>query len=320
MSERLSALLRRLLDQGEVPAAEFSGEEADPEQLGLVVRDGKVLPPADMAALDAEAIGAGFSPEAADWLRGVTVFPAVDSTNSRMVKLAQSESIDGLAWLAELQTAGRGRRGRRWATPFGRSIALTLGFELQLPVGALGGLSLAVGLAVAEFLRHEGIEAVAVKWPNDVHIGGAKVCGVLMEVVARAKRCSCIVGIGLNVDLPKSVRAAIDQQVTDLRTHGLSMDRNGIVGPLASAVVAAVRRFSREGFLSQRSAYDRLHACQGQHCRIIQGDQAREGVVLGVTGEGALRMRCAGEIIEFTGGEVSLRPVAGRGWTSRDGR
>ena len=310
MSEALSVLLRRLLDGGEVAVAQLDAHKADPEQLGLVVGDGQVRLPEGMVALDGEAIRAGLSPEAAQWLRGVTIFPALDSTNSRMVKLAQSESIDGLAWFAELQTAGRGRRGRRWFTPFGRSIALSLGFELGLPVGALGGLSLAIGLAVAEFLRHEGIEAVAVKWPNDVHIGGAKVCGLLMEVVARAKRCSCIVGIGLNVDLPMGARAAIDQEVTDLRTHGLSMDRNGIAGPLASAVVAAVRRFSREGFLPRRSAYDRLHACQGQHCRIIQGAQTQEGVVLGVTGEGALRMRCAGEIIEFTGGEVSLRPAA----------
>ena len=310
MSEELSVLLRRLLDQGEVPADRFDFEEAAPQRLGLVVTDGKVLLPAGVVALDAEAISAQLSPEAAQWLRGVTVFPAVDSTNSRMVKLAQSASIDGLAWFAELQTAGRGRRGRRWLTPFGRNIAVSLGFELGLPTGALGGLSLAIGLAVAEFLRYEGIEAAAVKWPNDVYIDGAKVCGILMEVVAKAEHCACIVGIGLNVDLPASARAAIDQEVTDLRTHGLSMDRNGIAAALASEVVEAVRRFGREGFLPRRSAYDRLHVCQGRDCRVVQGNQTREGVVLGVTGEGALRMRCSGETVEFTGGEVSLRPAS----------
>ena len=189
------------------------------------------------ALLNAEAIGARLSPEAAEWLRGIRVFAAVDSTNSRMVKLAQSEPIGGLAWFAELQTAGRGRRGRRWVTPFGRSIALSLGFELGLPVGALGGLSLAIGLAVAEFLRHEGIDEVAVKWPNDVYIGGAKVCGILIEAVTRAEQCACIVGIGLNVDLPAGARTAIDQAVTDLRTHGLSMDRNGIAAALVSVIV-----------------------------------------------------------------------------------
>jgi len=110
MSEELSVLLRRLLDQGEVPADRFDFEEAAPQRLGLVVTDGKVLLPAGVVALDAEAISAQLSPEAAQWLRGVTVFPTVDSTNSRMVKLAQSASIDGLAWFAELQTAGRGRR------------------------------------------------------------------------------------------------------------------------------------------------------------------------------------------------------------------
>ena len=312
MSERLSALLRRLLDEGEAPADRFDFDEAALERLGLVVRDGKVLLPAGMAALDAQAISARLSPEAAEWLRGLTVFPAVDSTNSRMVQLAQSASIDGLAWFAELQTAGRGRRGRRWLTPFGRNIALSLGFELGLPVAALGGLSLAIGLAVAEFLRREGIEAAAVKWPNDVYIGSAKVCGILLEVAAKAERCACVVGIGLNVDLPAGARTAIDQEVTDLRTHGLSMDRNGVAAALASGVVETVRRFGLEGFWPRRAAYDQLHLCQGRNCRIVQGDQTQEGVVLGVTGEGALQVRCAGEVIDFTGGEVSLRPTTGR--------
>ena len=310
MSERLSALLCRLLDEGGVPADQFDFDEVTPGGLGLEVKDGKVGLPAGVVALDAEAISALLSPQAARWLHGVTVFPAVDSTNSRMVKLAQSESIDGLAWFAELQTAGRGRRGRRWFTPFARSIALSLGFDLDLSASALGGLSLTVGLAVAEFLRHEGMEKVAVKWPNDVLIGGAKVCGILMEVVAHPRHCACIVGIGLNVDLPAADRTAIEQEVTDLRTHGFSMGRNEIASALVSSVVESVRRFSREGFRSRRSAYDQLHACHGRACRIVQGNQSRAGVVLGVTGEGALQMRCAGEIIEFAGGEVSLRPTA----------
>ena len=318
MDERLSALLRRLLDEGELPADQFDFEEAAPESLGLEVRDGRVSLPGSVAALEAEAISAMLSPEAAEWLRAMTVYPAVDSTNSRMVQLAQSASIDGLAWFAELQTAGRGRRGRRWLTPFGRNIALSLGFELGLPAGALGGLSLAVGLAVAELLRRQGIDAAAVKWPNDVFIGGAKVCGVLMEVVAKAARCACVVGIGLNVDLPAAARTAIGQQVTDLRAQGLSMDRNEIAAALASGVVEAVLRFGREGFQPLCSAYDRLHVCQDRHCRIIQGNQTRDGVVLGVTGEGALRMRCAGETVEFTGGEVSLRPATEPGWTTEN--
>ena len=266
------------------------------------------------ALLNAEAIGARLSPEAAEWLRGIRVFPAVDSTNSRMVKLVQSEPIGGLAWFAELQTAGRGRRGRRWVTPFGAQHRPELGFRAGLagrrsrwpePSHRLGrGGSFCVTRASTRW-RSSG--------PNDVYIGGAKVCGILIEAVTRAEHCACVVGIGLNVDLPADARAAIEQDVTDLRAHGLSMDRNGIAAALTSGIVEAVRRFGREGFLPRRSAYDQLHLCQGRDCRIVQGDRIREGVVLGVTGEGALQVRCAGEIIEFTGGEVSLRPTAGPG-------
>ena len=310
MSERLSALLRRLLDGEDVCAREFEFEDLTPEQLGLKVGDGQILLPAGIAALNAEVIRARLSPAAVSWLRDLTVLAAVDSTNSRMVQRAQSEPVDGLAWFAELQTAGRGRRGRTWVTPFARNIAVSLGFELDLRASDLGGLSLAVGLAVAELLRREGADGAAVKWPNDVLLGGAKVCGMLTEAIARPRHCACIVGIGLNVDLPTAAHAAIDQQATDLKAHRVSTERNEIAGALVSSVVEAVARFRREGFGPKRSIYDQLHACQGRTCRITQGNQAREGVVLGVTGEGALRMRCGGEVIEFTGGEVSLRPLA----------
>lgn len=310
MSEQLSLLLRRIVWEGGIPKEEFNFGQAAPEELGLTVQDGAVGVAGDVELLDESAVRNALSPSVAAWLRELKVFLAVGSTNSRMVAAAQSASVDGCVWLAELQTAGRGRRGRRWFTPFARNIAVSLGFAVNQPPTELGGLSLAIGLAIANLLHGEGVEGAKVKWPNDVYIGDAKVCGVLIEVVTRAKACDCIIGIGLNLDLPASARTSINQEVTDLKSEGVATSRNAIAARLVSAVVDAAHKFQQEGFAPMRTAYDDLHLCQGQRVRIVQGNQSQTGQVLGVTATGFLRVRCEGKTTEFTGGEVSLRPTS----------
>ncbi len=307
MNERLTQLLERIVKTGCVPEDEFRFDGIVPEKFGLQVKDGLVVVPAELELLDQDGIARQLSPAAAAWLRQLKVFVAVDSTNTRMTEEAQSASVGGYAWVAEVQLAGRGRRGRHWMTPFGTNIALTLGFGFGRPLGRLGGLSLAVGLAVAQLLHSKGVVDVAVKWPNDVYVGDAKICGILIEVVTRVGECDCIVGIGLNLDLPEGVRAAIGREVTDLKAAGLCVGRNEIVADLMGEVVQVVSRFKRDGFAPLRAAYDNLHLCHDKPCRITQGEQFYEGVVLGLSDAGALRVQCAERVIEFTGGEVSLR-------------
>ena len=307
MSEQLSRLLRRVVREGGIPKDEFEFGPAAPEELGLVVEGGAVRVAGDAELLDESAIRTALSAVAAAWLRDLKVFLAVDSTNTRMVSKAQSATVDGCVWLAELQTAGRGRRGRRWLTPFARNIALTLGCAANQSPSQLGGLSLAVGLAVAHLLQGEGVANAAVKWPNDIYIGDAKVGGVLIEVVTRAAACDCIIGIGLNLDLPESARADIDQKVTDLKTQDITPNRNLFAAALISRVAAAANRFKQEGFAPMRPAYDALHLCHGKPVHIVQGNQTHTGQALGVTATGALRVRTGSQITEFTGGEVSLR-------------
>lgn len=306
MSEQLSRLLRRAVREGGIPNDEFDFGLAAPEELGLVVEGGAVRVAGDVELLDESAIRTALSPAASAWLRDLKVFLAVDSTNTRMVAKAQSATVDGCVWLAELQTAGRGRRGRRWLTPFARNIALTLGFAANQSPSQLGGLSLAIGLAAANLLQSEGVSNAAVKWPNDIYIGDAKVGGVLIEVVTRAA-CDCIIGIGLNLDLPESARADIDQKVTDLKAQGVTPNRNLFAAALISRVAAAANRFKQEGFAPMRPAYDALHLCHDKRVHIVQGNQTYTGQALGVTATGALRVRTGGQITEFTGGEVSLR-------------
>ena len=206
-----------------------------------------------------------------------------------------------------MQTAGRGRRGRSWVSPFARNLTLSLGFALGGKPRDAGALSLAVGLAVADLVEGLGVSAVALKWPNDVLIGGAKVCGILIELVAHRRPLECVVGIGLNLDVPAETRAAIGQEVTDLGEHGVETGRETVAAGLLSNVVRYVEEFKRSGFAGMRAAYDEVHACHGKPCRILQGNIEYEGIVLGVTDDGELRVRGRDGERLFNGGEVSLR-------------
>ncbi len=281
--------------------------DVKPEDLGLVVVGDRVRLPPDVELLDPSRIEQGLSDRAQGWVADLEVALAIDSTNVRMVELAQSESVAGHVLLAELQTAGRGRRGRRWFSPFARNLAVTLGVGLSSQPEAFGSISLVVGLAVADLLQSLGVRDVSLKWPNDVLIGGAKVCGILIELVKRADVYEGVRGIGINFEVAEGLRRTIEQPVTDLKEQGIEVGRNQLAGDLISMIVRYVDEFDRRGFAPMRAAYEAIQAYRGQTCYVILGAERIEGIVLGVADDGQLCLRCAEGERLFNGGEVSLR-------------
>ena len=307
-SERtLSTLLERLFREGEVPVADFASTPIAPQEMGLVVRKARVLAPQDAELLDPARLRAALPPSTTNWLRDLRVFGVIDSTNVRMVEAAQTQSIDGHCWFAELQTAGRGRRGRRWYSPFARNLMVSVGSALGGSPRDAGALSLAVGLAVADLIERLGVTDVALKWPNDVLVGGAKVCGILIELVAQRRSLESVIGIGLNLEASSDLRAVVDQEITGLRERGVRADRHAIGAGLIANVLRYVEAFRRDGFGAMRSAYDEVHICQDRQVSVEQGNRSYEGTVLGVTDRGELRIRGGGGERCFNGGEVSLR-------------
>ncbi len=305
--QRLSGLLERLVQKGSLPESEFGRFPITPGEIGLVVQNGRVLFSPDTTILDAGRVREGLAAGALAWLRDLDVHWVVDSTNSRMTEAAQAGSVDGLCWFAELQTAGRGRRGRSWISPFARNLTLSLGFSLGGTPRDAGALSLVVGLAVADMIEGLGVADVSLKWPNDVLIRGAKSCGILIELVAHRRPLECVIGIGLNLDVPAGARAVIGQEVADLRQQGVEAGREVLAAELVSAVVRYVDEFKRSGFRVMRPAYDEVHICHGRRCRILHGNVEYGGVVTGVTDHGELRVRGPDGERRFNGGEVSLR-------------
>lgn len=167
---------------------------------------------------------------ACDW--PVLVLDSIDSTNAEALRAIERGQAAPFLVLAERQTAGRGRRGRKWASPFAENIYYSLVLRIEGGMRQLEGLSLVVGLAVMQALRELGIPAAGLKWPNDVLVGQKKIAGILLELVGDpADVCHVVLGVGINVNM--QMTDEVDQQWTSMRLEsGKAFDRNHLVAVL----------------------------------------------------------------------------------------
>lgn len=234
---------------------------------------------------------------------------SVDSTNAEALRhlSARSEQAPRL-FVAEQQSAGRGRRGRYWHSPYGENLYLSLLYPVEHSL-MLDGLSLCVGLAVQRALVELGFADARLKWPNDVLVGNAKLAGVLLELVGDpADRCHVVIGVGVNVNMLQDEKSRIDQSWTSLRRiRGELQDRTEILLTLIDQLLRQLDFISGAGFAGIRQEWERSHAWQGRRVRLSAGSQTVNGVVLGVDERGALRLLCDEGERCFSGGELSLR-------------
>ncbi|MEM8769667.1 MAG: biotin--[acetyl-CoA-carboxylase] ligase [Pseudomonadota bacterium] len=308
-ADQLREVLAPLLEHGRAKLSALKLPPAQLAELGFAVSGDEVSIPAGLERLNSETIRARMSARAEGWLTDFAVLEAVGSTNTMLSDLAGQRSIHGTARLAELQLQGRGRRGRGWFSPYGNNLALSLGARLPFSVDQLGGFSLAVGLAVADALQRLGVGGIALKWPNDVLLDGRKISGILIELHGGREATEVVIGIGINFRLPEAARTLIDQPVTDLTEQGFALSRNETAAALLSSLVDFIDGFSVEGFEPMREAFDALHYYHGERCAILLGEERLEGMVLGVTTAGELRLAIDGEERVFSSGEVSLRAL-----------
>ncbi|MCQ4298271.1 bifunctional biotin--[acetyl-CoA-carboxylase] ligase/biotin operon repressor BirA [Pseudomonas stutzeri] len=233
------------------------------------------------------------------------LYDSIDSTNAEALRLLQLEHVPFLV-LAETQTSGRGRRGRRWVSPFGHNLYFSLAIRVQGGAGRLAGLSLVVGLAVMQALHSVGIPQAGLKWPNDVYIDGRKVAGILLELTGDpADVCHVIIGVGVNVNMVEA--AGIDQLWTSIKEHVGMIDRNQLMLTLADKLRGCLERHADFGFPALKLEWESNHIWQGRSCTLSTGTQDYSGVVLGVDNEGGLRLMIDGCERSFSGGELSLR-------------
>ncbi|MGJ7516411.1 bifunctional biotin--[acetyl-CoA-carboxylase] ligase/biotin operon repressor BirA [Pseudomonas baetica] len=240
-----------------------------------------------------------------DW--PVQVFDSIDSTNAEALRAIERGQVAPFLVLAERQTAGRGRRGRKWVSPFAENVYYSLVLRIDGGMRQLEGLSLVVGLAVLQALRELGIASAGLKWPNDVLVGQKKIAGILLELVGDpADVCHVVLGVGINVNMQSADE--VDQQWTSMRLEsGKLFDRNHLVARLGEMLQRYLTRHQAGGFLAIQSEWEQNHLWQGRSVSLIAGVNQIDGEVLGIDGQGALRLKVDGVEKVFSGGELSLR-------------
>lgn len=267
--------------------------------------------PGGVDLLDEPAVRAALTARAKSLLSALYLLDVVDSTNTYVLDNA-STFVSGAACSAEQQTAGRGRRGRQWVSPYAGNIYLSILWEYAQGAAALEGLSLAVGVGVAHALRDCGIEGVQLKWPNDVLYNGAKLGGILIEMTGDAAGpCQVVVGIGLNVVMPAGAAHAIDQQWTDLQTltDGAPPTRSRVLASLLNHQLPLLAEFEDAGFAGWRNDWQALDAFSAAPVVLETGSRKIAGVARGVDERGALLLETASGVQTMYGGEISMRPV-----------
>lgn len=234
------------------------------------------------------------------------VLDDVDSTNAEALRLVAARRMAPFLVLAERQSAGRGRRGRAWSSPFAQNLYYSLVLRVEGGMRQLEGLSLVVGLAVRQTLIALGVASAGLKWPNDVLVDNRKVAGILLELVGDpADVCHVVLGIGINVNMQS---ADIDQAWTSVHLEtGHMVDRNRLAALLGDNLRIYMTRHHQEGFSALQSEWESAHLWQGRSVSLVAGSNSVDGVVLGVDHQGALRLDVDGIEKSFSGGELSLR-------------
>jgi BirA family biotin operon repressor/biotin-[acetyl-CoA-carboxylase] ligase len=248
-------------------------------------------------------------------LVAIEVVDEIASTSTELLRRAQRKDVHASVLAAEWQTAGRGRRGRKWTAVAGGSLTFSLGWRFDQGAGYLAGLSLAVGVAVIRALEAEGIFGVELKWPNDLIHRHLKVGGILVELNGDALGPSTVVvGVGLNVRMPASAKRDIDQPVSDLTAvagrGAAPIDRNRLLARLVTELASAFSAYADTGFPPFAAEWQRRHAYQGKPVRLLLPDGASvNGTVAGVDSAGALVLADGPRRARFLSGEISLRRI-----------
>ncbi|MES2012924.1 MAG: bifunctional biotin--[acetyl-CoA-carboxylase] ligase/biotin operon repressor BirA [Pseudomonadota bacterium] len=236
----------------------------------------------------------------------------LESTNSYLMQKLSNGQTHASCVAANLQTKGRGRRGRHWQAGLGASLTFSLLWRFQCGASALSGLSLAVGVALMRTLHSFGITQAKLKWPNDVLINREKLAGILIELQGDMDGPSnAVIGVGINLNLPLSIKQQIDQPTTDLASVTTqAIDPNELLGTLLKHLAHVLRDFEQNGFDDLRNEWTQHHTYHQQQVRMLMPD-GREviGIVQGIAEDGVLLVETNNGLQRFTSGEISLRGI-----------
>jgi len=281
------------------------------QDLGLVVSSDNEYVWLDhpLELLDESLILREIRPEPLDLLRSLEIHWDIASTNDYLLNKMQNSDSHGHVCLAERQTAGRGRRGRNWVSPFGVNLYLSIGWTFPSKMKNLSALSLVVGMEAVRMMREMGLEDVWLKWPNDLLRQQGKLGGILIEAANSGSQLSLIIGIGLNFEAGVPLLSGVDQSIGFVPKHS-GITRNLLAGRLIGRLIGALEAFSHTGFGSYQREWAGFNQYQNQNVSVVLGDRTLRGIDRGIDEQGHLILESEGKILTFSSGEVSMRAEA----------
>ena len=234
---------------------------------------------------------------------------AVDSTSSVLAGRLRARASTPELCTAEIQTAGRGRQGRRWISGLGQSLVLSVSWCFTTRSNALSGLSLAAGVALVEALAADGFGHVMLKWPNDLVVDDRKLAGILVEANhSRPRSATCVIGVGFNLDLAPADSGRIDQPWTDFaRAFGRIPARSGLAARTANALLDACEQYGDHGLEPFAARWRERDALRGRPVRVLSGGAPIEGMAHGIDNDGALLVERPSGVVRCGSGEVRVR-------------
>lgn len=261
--------------------------------------------------LDQKQIFAAMDESARGAIAGLELFDALDSTNQYLMQ-AEPLATPGLhICMAEMQHAGRGRRGRSWESPFACNLYLSMLWRGEDVGPYVSGLGLAMASAVLETMQDFGVEGVGLKWPNDILIQGHKVAGMLIDMQSEnAGGVRLVIGVGVNVDMSSVSQESdknIDQPWTDMQTHTKTqLSRNAIAGVLITRMTHALDECLSGGqqYLERWRQHDIL---KGHDVDVQLAGEQFSGLAAGIDDRGALLVKTASGLRRLYSGDVSVR-------------
>jgi len=262
--------------------------------------------------LDGKTIKSGLSARSAELLDDLEISHVLASTNQHLMQRSRSGQLSsGTVCMAEMQTAGRGRLGRSWVSPYGQNLYLSFMWNFKAGLSALSGLSLACGVAICQALEELGMNSHGLKWPNDILWEGKKLGGILVEIQGESQgEYTVVVGVGVNYRMNGDACQLIDQPWADISTatNSALTGRNSLASGIIDHTLQVLNGYEQTGLAPYVERWQRYDCYQNKRAKVISGNDVRHGVAKGITELGELKLLKEDGTVDFiTSGEVSLR-------------
>jgi BirA family biotin operon repressor/biotin-[acetyl-CoA-carboxylase] ligase len=242
-------------------------------------------------------------------------YESLPSTNNEVARLAAQGAEEGLAVVADEQTAGRGRMQRTWVSPKGAGLYFSILLKPEISMNRWPLVTLMAALAVAEALQESCSLATDIKWPNDLLAGERKICGILAEVIDTDSGRVIVLGIGINLTNQAFLEELAGRAISVAEATGRRPDREAILKALLQALARWYLLLHEDGGSERMLAAwaSRSSYADGKFVKVMNGDEAVTGLTRGLEPDGALRLELpTGAVKVVRAGDVTSLRVADR--------